>query len=132
MSEHPNVALSRRGYEAFGSGDMATLTEMIAENCVWHIGGRSRLAGDYEGREAIFGLFAELAQGSEGTMRVEVHDILANDTHATVMTTITAGGSSGKTLSVNTVDSSHVVDGQVTEFWSFGSDQYAWDEYWGS
>ena len=131
MGEHPNVELSRRGYAAFGSGDMETLTELIAENAVWHIGGRSRLAGDYEGRDAIFGLFGELAMGSEGTLRIEPHDMLSNDEHSVVLTTVTAGGSSGKTLSVTTVDTSHIVDGQLVEFWSFGSDQYAWDEYWG-
>ncbi len=102
---------------------------MIADNAVWHLAGRSPLAGDYEGRAAIFGLFAQLAQESEGTMRVEVHDILANDEHAVVLTTVTAGGSKG-TLSVRTCDTSHIVGGQVVEFWSFGDDQYAWDEYW--
>ena len=31
MSEHPNVALTRRGYEAFARGDLAALSELIAE-----------------------------------------------------------------------------------------------------
>ncbi len=39
MSEHPNIELSRRGYAAFGTGDMATLTELIADDAVWHVGG---------------------------------------------------------------------------------------------
>jgi ketosteroid isomerase-like protein len=44
---------------------MATLAELIAEDAVWHLGGRNSLTGDYEGREAIFGLFARLGQESE-------------------------------------------------------------------
>jgi len=131
MAEHPNAALARRGYEAFGTGDMAVLAELIAEDAVWHLGGRNRLSGDYEGRDAIFGLFAELGQGSEGTMNIELHDVLANDEHVVVLTRVSAGGSSGKTLDVRTCDTSHVRDGQIVEFWSFGEDQYAWDEYWG-
>ncbi len=130
MEEHPNVELSRRGYAAFGSGDMETLTELIAEDAVWHVGGRSPLAGDYEGREAVFGLFGQLAEKSEGTLKLEVHDILANDDHSVVLTRLTAGGSSGKTVSINTCDTAHIRDGQLVEFWTFGSDQYAWDEYW--
>ncbi len=129
MSEHPNVELARRGYAAFGSGDMDTLTELIAEDAVWHVGGRSDLSGDYKGREAIFGLFAQIAQRSEGTFSLEIHDILANDDHAVVLTKVTAGGSSGKTLSGQTADTSHIRNGQVVEFWSFNSDPYAWDEY---
>ena len=34
MTEHPDVELSRRGYDAFAKGDMATLTELIADDVV--------------------------------------------------------------------------------------------------
>ncbi len=130
MAEHPNVELARRGYAAFGAVDMETLNELIADDAVWHVGGRSPLAGDYKGKEAIFGLFATLGEKSEGTLQLEVHDILANDEHSVVLTRVTAGGSSGKSVEVNTCDTVHIRNGQVFEFWSFGSDQYAWDEYW--
>ncbi len=129
MDEHPNVELSRRGYAAFSAGDMETLTELIAEDAVWHVAGRGALAGDYNGRDAIFGFFGKLVEKSEGTLQLEVHDILANDDHSVVLTRLTAGGSSGKSVDITTCDTAHIRDGQVVEFWSFGSDQYAWDEY---
>ena len=34
MAEHPNVALLRKGFEAFAKRDRATLTELFAENVV--------------------------------------------------------------------------------------------------
>jgi ketosteroid isomerase-like protein len=108
---------------------MATLAELIAEDAVWHLGGRNSLTGDYEGREAIFGLFARLGQESEGTMRIDLHDVVANDDHVVVLTSVSAGGSRGNFAS-NTCDTSHMRDGQITEFWSFAEDPYAWDEYW--
>ncbi|MEE8331108.1 MAG: nuclear transport factor 2 family protein [Acidimicrobiia bacterium] len=129
MSEHPNIELSRRGYAAFGTGDMATLTELIADDAVWHVGGRNPLSGDYEGREAIFGFFGELGQRSESTFAIEIHDILANDEHTVVLTSLIAGGSHGKTLSTHTSDVSHIRNGQIVEFWSFTQDPYAWDDY---
>lgn len=129
MGEHPNVDLARRGYAAFSAGDMATLTELIAEDAVWHVGGRNALSGDYEGRDAIFGLFAQFVQASEGTLKLEVHDILANDDHTVVLTHVSAGGSRGE-VSTNTCDTSHIRDGQLVEFWSFAEDPYAFDEYW--
>lgn len=128
MSEHPNADLARRGYAAFGAGDMETLSELIADDAVWHIGGNSALTGDYKGREAVFGLFGKLGEMSEGTMSIEIHDILANDDHTIVLTTVTAGGSRGS-LSSRTADTSHIKNGQLTEFWSFSDDQNAWDEY---
>ena len=129
MADHPNIDLARRGYKAFGEGDMETLTELIAEDAVWHVGGNNALTGDYKGREAVFGLFAKFGEMSEGTLSIELHDVLANDDHTVVLTTVTAAGSSGKTLSVNTTDTSHISNGQLTEFWSFGSDQAALDAY---
>ena len=129
MSEHPNIDLSRRGYAAFGSGDMETLTELIADDAVWHVSGRNDLSGDYKGRHAIFGLLAEVGERSDGTLSIEIHDILANDEHAVVLTSITAAGSHGRTLSINTADTAHIRNGQLVEFWTFGSDPYAWDEY---
>lgn len=50
MSEHSNVDLLRRGYDAFGKGDMDTLRDLLAENIVWHVPGSNILSGDYEGR----------------------------------------------------------------------------------
>ncbi len=132
MSEHANADLARRGYAAFGAGDMETLTALIADDAVWHLGGKNDLSGDYKGREAIFGLFAEIGERSEGTFSIDIHDILANDDHTVVLTTVTAAGSHGKTVSTNTSDISHIRNGQIVEFWTFGSDLYAWDEYFSS
>ena len=36
VTEHPNVELARRGYDAFAKGDLATLTELIADDATWH------------------------------------------------------------------------------------------------
>ena len=131
MAEHPNVEVVRRGYAAFGAADMETLTELIAEDAVWHLGGNNRLSGDYHGRDAIFSLFAEMGTASEGTMQVELHDILANDQHAVALTHVAAGGSSGKSISLRTNDTMHIRDGQVAEFWTFSENDKAWDDYWG-
>ena len=44
MSTEEDVAAVRRGYEAFNTGDMKTLTELFDENASWHTPGRSSLA----------------------------------------------------------------------------------------
>src|SRR6185436_1399627 len=44
MGADENAAIIRRGYEAFNSGDMETLTEIFDEGAVWQKPGRSSLA----------------------------------------------------------------------------------------
>lgn len=50
-----SVERARRADKAFSAGDMTTVRELTAEDTVWHILGRSPLAGDYKGKEAVFG-----------------------------------------------------------------------------
>ena len=46
MADHPNVERPRTGYAAYSSGDMDTITELFAEDILWHVAGRSPIAGD--------------------------------------------------------------------------------------
>lgn len=126
---HPNEELVRRGFAAFATGDMATLSELFADDVVWHAGGRSPIAGDYKGKQEVFGLFAQLAGRTGGTFHLEVHDVLANDEHVVALVK-TAGNREGKTLSDNGVQIFHVRGGKVVESWFHPSDQYAADDFW--
>jgi len=53
---HPNEELVRRGYDAFASGDMDTRRELFDPQIVWHFAGRSPLAGDHRGVDAVLGV----------------------------------------------------------------------------
>jgi ketosteroid isomerase-like protein len=127
MAEHPNVELVRRGYAAYQQGDMDVINELFADDIVWHITGRSPLAGDYKGKEQVFGFFAKLMEISEGTSKLEVHDVLANDEHAVALLTGSATVK-GKSFTGNDVHVMHIRNGKVVEFWDSPLDQYASDE----
>ena len=129
MAEHPNVSLLKKGYEAFATGDMATLRELFADDIVWHVSGASPLAGDHSGREAVFAFFSRSAELSGGTLRIELHDVLANDEHAVALARETASRQ-GKRLNAREADVYHVRNGKVTEFWSFAEDQRLTDAFW--
>jgi ketosteroid isomerase-like protein len=60
MGPGENAEIVRRGYQAFNAGDVETLTELFDESASWHSPGRGPLAGDYVGREAVFGYFGQL------------------------------------------------------------------------
>ena len=53
-----NAAIVRRGYDALTCGDLTTLGELFGDDISWHTPGRSPLAGDVVGREAVFDLQA--------------------------------------------------------------------------
>ncbi len=117
MADHPNAALLRRGYAAFASGDMATLTDLFSEDVVWHVPGNSQISGEHRGRDAVFAVFARTAELSGGTFKIELHDALANDEHAVALAAATASRE-GKPYDQRECTVYHVSGGKVTEFWS--------------
>ncbi len=129
MADHPNQELLRRGYAAYGAGDLDTVNALFADDIVWHVAGQSPIAGDYTGKEQVFGFFGKLQELSDGTSKIEVHDVLANDTHgvALVMESATRGGRSHEGVATHVY---HITDGKVTEFWDAHPDQQAEDEFW--
>ncbi|TML80534.1 MAG: nuclear transport factor 2 family protein [Actinobacteria bacterium] len=126
---HPNEALLRKGYEAFASYDLDTIRALFADDIVWHVGGgRNPLTGTIKGKDEVFGWFAKLLTLSDGTFKIDVHDVIANDNHAVVLSTDTAQRGD-KSLRVEAVAVYHIDNGQVTEAWFFNSDAYADDEF---
>ncbi|MEX0801324.1 MAG: nuclear transport factor 2 family protein [Dehalococcoidia bacterium] len=129
MADHPNAKLLKDGYAAFAKGDMATLTNLFAEDVVWHASGNNQLAGTHKGRDAVFAIFAKTVELTGGSFNIEVHDVVANDDH-TVSLTRAKGSREGRTLDSADVDVYHMKDGKVTEFWSFSEDAQKTDAFW--
>ena len=127
MADHPNVDLMRRGYAAFGSGDMDTLRELISHDVVWLSGGHNPLSGDYKGLDATLGLFGRFFEITGGNLTQELHAVLADDEHAVVLLKQHLGRPDGRSYDGNDVHVFHVADGKVTEFWAFSGDEAASD-----
>jgi len=129
MADHPNLDLMRRGYAAYTSGDLQTISQLFADDVVWRVSGRSPLSGDYTGKEQVFGFFGKLQELSDGTSRVEVHDLLADDDHGVAIVT-QSGTRNGRNYEGRVTHVLHLRDGKVTEFWDAYVDQYTADEFW--
>ena len=129
VTEHPNVELTRRGYEAFANGDLAALSGLIAGDVTWHVSGAGPLSGTYHGQDEVFGFFGRLAEETGGTFRLDVHDVLANDEHAVALCTLSASRGN-KSIEVPVANVSHIRDGKVTEFWGATADPQASIDFW--
>jgi ketosteroid isomerase-like protein len=126
MTDHPNAEALRNGYEAFANGDMETVAALLADDITWHQAGDSPLSGDHQNRDAVFGVvFARLADLTAGTFRFEIHDILANDTHAVLL--LHQSWEKPHPFRGNAVHAWHMHDGIATEAWIMFHDQQAAD-----
>jgi ketosteroid isomerase-like protein len=129
MGTEENAELIRRGYAAFSSGDMATLTELFAEDAVWHAPGSSPLSGPKEGRDSIFAFFGETMSLTGGTFKVTLDDVVAGEEH-TVALHHTHGERNGKVLDAKSANVFRIVDGKVVEVSEYSDAGTAGDEFW--
>jgi ketosteroid isomerase-like protein len=130
MSAQSNAEAIRKGYEAFTRGDMDALrNELFAADVVWHQGGRNQTAGDFRGPDQVIGLFGKLFQLTDGTFRVEVHDMLASDEHVVVLAKVHAQRAGTTLKQGNYCHICHFRDGKLSEAWIVNMDQYEVDEF---
>lgn len=99
---HPNEDLLRKGYAAFAEGDVDTVMGLFADDIKWHVSGESLISGDYKGKEEVGAFFGKLNELSNGTFRIELRDVLANDDHGAVLLRETAQREG------RSIDSNHV------------------------
>jgi ketosteroid isomerase-like protein len=130
MADHPNAEIFRRGYTAFQSGDLETVRSLFTPDIVWTLAGHNHFSGAHHGADDVIKLFMAQFQETDGTLRVDVHDILANDEHAVVLASVSAERA-GKKLNDRYTHVAHVKDGKVSESWIVGENQDAVDEFWG-
>lgn len=130
MGAAENAEVVRQGYEAFNAGDMATLSEVFAEDAVWYAAGSGALSGTKQGRDAVLAYFGELGARSQGSFQVDVKDIIGGENH-TVGIHQSHAENSGKTLDIGTAVVFVLRDGKVVEGREFSEDTAQADEFWG-
>lgn len=129
MAEHPNIALHKKGHDSFNRGDMDGVRDFFAEDTVRHVPGRSQVAGELRGRDAVLEMFGKMADLTDGNMNVEPQEYLANDTRTAAIFRFTATRG-GRQSDVMVTEVSEWRDGESVEQWLFFDDQYALDEFW--
>ena len=129
MAEHPHAALMREGYEALARADTRTLFRLLADDVVWHVPGKGRLAGPYEGKPQVRLLLSEIYEQTEGMLAFGLHDVTASDDHVVALHRVVALSEDGR-FDQTQVLVCHVRDGLGTEFWLHPADQEEFDAFW--
>ncbi|MGQ0678486.1 MAG: nuclear transport factor 2 family protein [Actinomycetota bacterium] len=126
-----NLETLKAMYSALVAGDLPTVIGFLSEDVKAHVPGRSQVAGDYDGMEAVVGYVSKLMELSGATLRFETHAILADDDdHGVVLINDRAEREGRAPLDVNNVHLWHVSGEKLREIWVYPGDQYAWDDFW--
>ena len=130
ITEHPNATLVRRGYAAFNTADIETFSEILAENVVWHTPGRSPIAGDYRGRDAVFGQFGRYGGDTAGTFRADLQHVLTDEEGHVIGVHRNTGERDGKQLDVYCCLVFEIEEGKVVDGRECFYELDAWDAFW--
>jgi uncharacterized protein len=129
MTEHPNAVLIRRGYQAFAAADTDTLSELIAENAVQHMPGHNEFSGDHRGRGEILMMYGQLAERTEGTFKVDLEEVYANDDQVVTVYHAT-GHRNGRDLDTHHALVFKMQNGQAVDLADIALDEAADDSFW--
>lgn len=127
---HKNAEIVRRGYEAFNTGDMKTLTELFDENASWHTPGQGSISGSRVGRAAVFSQFGRYGGETGGTFKAELQHVLADDEGRVVGIHHNSGMRNGKRLDVDCCIVFELKDGRVARGREYFYNLQAWEEFW--
>ena len=119
----------RKGYAAFSTGDLATLSELFADDATWVVPGNSPTSGTKQGRDAILAYLVEVMTRSEGTFRVAQVSMAEGEGHVFSLdqSQATRNGESLNTTGVNVFQ---LRDGRVHSVHQYFEDTSANDAFW--
>jgi ketosteroid isomerase-like protein len=127
-----NEELIRRGYEAFGAGDMETLSSLMADDVVHVVPGNSRLAGEHKGHEETLALYGQIFALSGGTYRADLQSVQERGSDQVVSVHRGTAQREGRTLDSEETLTFTIEDGKITRIESSFSpeDQATEDAFW--
>jgi ketosteroid isomerase-like protein len=115
---------------AYAGEGLDPIRELLADGVVWHVPGRSRIAGEHRGRESVLAYLDQRRQMTDSTFRVRVHGMAMIADRVVQL----AGGHAvrdGREVAWETVGVFRVASGQIAECWLVPYDQQTFDEIWG-
>jgi ketosteroid isomerase-like protein len=101
-----NLEIAKKGYEAYGKGDVETALADFDDNIEWVVPGNSTVSGTYRGKDRFMEMLGKLAEKSFTTTPER---FFADGDDVAVITRITAGGESALQVDVLTYRNGKVV-----------------------
>ena len=126
-NEHPNAALVRRLFAAFGTDPMA-VSAALARDVVWRVPGHTIMSGEYRGRREVVEFLRRTGLETGGTYRSSLHTVLADDDWAVAVYRAT-GRRNGIDLDVDQALVIRIADGLLQDVTAVPLDS-AFQRFW--
>jgi ketosteroid isomerase-like protein len=107
-----NIEATKKGYDAFGAGDLQAALSVFDDSAVWTVNGESMIGGTHRGKGEITELLMRMAEKSA---KVEAKRFLADGDVVMVLAEVTVGEDSSQEADVYTFG-----DGKIIAAHSFG------------
>ncbi len=109
-------------------GDWGTAFEYFADNIVMRVPGRSKLAGDHQGKDAAVGYIQAIRDHyRRGSIELELVEMLTGEERVALLVRERFKGD-GPRVEIRRANVYRVRDDQIIEIAIFEADQYAVDE----
>jgi ketosteroid isomerase-like protein len=129
-TEHPNVQRIREALAAYNAGDPQAMRSFLSPDIRWHVSGDHPLSGDYQGVDEVLAYFDRVQDLTEGSLRIEPTQMLADDGRASIFMRVTARRADQK-LDVEMAETLLLDEqGRWKEYWALADDQGAVDAFW--
>jgi ketosteroid isomerase-like protein len=126
-AEHPNAALVRRLFGAFGNDPMA-VGAALARDIVWRVPGNTVMSGEYHGRRDVVEFLRRTGLETGGTYRSRLHTVLADDDWAVAIYRA-SGRRNGIDLDVEQALVIRIADGVLKDVTAVPLDS-AFERFW--
>jgi ketosteroid isomerase-like protein len=127
LSEHPNAALTRRLFDAFGR-DPKVIAAALARDVVWRVPGNTIMSGEYRGPRDVVEFLRRTGLETGGTYRSKLHTVLADDEWGVAIYRA-MGTRNGIELDVDQALVIRFVDGQLKDVTAVPLDA-TFDAFW--
>ena len=124
---HPNAALTRRVFDAFGR-DPKVIAAALSRDVIWRVPGNTIMSGEYRGPREVVEFLRRTGIETEGTYRSRLHTVLANDDWAVAIYRA-MGSRNGIDLDVDQALVIRCEDGRWKEITAVPLDS-AFDAFW--
>jgi quercetin dioxygenase-like cupin family protein len=138
VPDHPKLerfqnAERARARATFVPEDVALLNNFFMDEVVWHSGGKTEWNVDPESFDAVIKRYKGFKAATGGTLKLEILEAFADDTHAVSLVRLTAErpGHPDKHMDVKECLVFHLTpEGKAYEFWGIPHDADERDAFW--
>jgi ketosteroid isomerase-like protein len=128
IPDHPHALLAKAAWEAVSVGDIDALTEVCAEDLVWHASGRGPRSGTHRGRDEVLEYLASIGEAAD-RFDSTLDSVLVGDDLVAVLFRV-SGARKGRQLDTGFILLFRIEASRLAEVWAVPRDQYAVDEFW--